>query len=159
CGVLELEMVPGDVRGPVRARADRAQRRRRLAERAEVPGLVDGLVGRERGQGAGRRRGVQERTDLQGLERQPSRIPSPSPGPTPRASSAGMFENDRCRGHAVPRSSGSRDRPGSYAGRASRQVLACEEAPSPGPITQTLTMIAPDRRLVLPELSAASTMM
>ncbi len=47
-GIGQLEMVPGDVRGPVGPVADRARHLRRLVEPAQIMGLVDGLVGLDR---------------------------------------------------------------------------------------------------------------
>ena len=61
-------------------------------------------------------------------------------------------------GHVLTRCSGSREGPAPTPAPPSRHGLALRGLPSPGPITQTLTVVAPDRRLVSPELLAASTM-
>ena len=73
-GIVQLEMVPGDVRGPVGPVADRARRLDRLAERAEVLGLVDGLVGLDH-----QRRGAREPADFEGFDGQLERLDDATP--------------------------------------------------------------------------------
>ena len=92
-GVLELEVIPGDVRGPVGAVADRARRRHRLARACPGPRPWS-MVSLGRTDHRGRRRGVSSERTSRGSTKATGR---PTPTRTAAAASrplaAALFEN------------------------------------------------------------------